>query len=170
MKTDTKQIIEIVGIFGVIASLLFVGMQVMLERRVATAGQYQNRAEIRMQQEISLFENKDWIEAQARDWEKNKPRFWNEEVESLHESRQEPMSVLVTRVRAMVMFVVLMQNNYYQYEQGFLEEDVWSDMRQTLKNSLRDPIRRGLYSDRGDDSFRALIQELLSEIDAETFQ
>ena len=48
-------------------------------------------------------------------------------------------------VRANVMFIVLMQNNYYQYEQGFLEEEVWSDMRQTLKDSLREPYNKRTY-------------------------
>ena len=42
MKTDMKQIIEILGMFAVVASLIFVGQQLMLDRRVAIAHQSQS--------------------------------------------------------------------------------------------------------------------------------
>ena len=45
MRTSKKDIVEIVGIFAVVASLIFVGMQLMLDRKVALAEQYFNRAE-----------------------------------------------------------------------------------------------------------------------------
>ena len=47
MQSDTRKILEIVGVLSVVASLLFVGMQLLLDRRITTAEQYQNRAESR---------------------------------------------------------------------------------------------------------------------------
>lgn len=45
MKASKKELVEIVGIFAVVASLIFVGMQLQLDRKVALAEQYSNRAE-----------------------------------------------------------------------------------------------------------------------------
>ena len=45
MNAKQKEVVEIVGIFAVVASLIFVGMQLMLDRKVALAEQYFNRAE-----------------------------------------------------------------------------------------------------------------------------
>ena len=45
MKGSKKELVEIVGIFAVVASLILVGMQLQLDRKVALAEQYSNRAE-----------------------------------------------------------------------------------------------------------------------------
>ena len=45
MKTSKKELAEIVGIFAIVASLIFVGLQLRLEHKVAMADQYFNRAE-----------------------------------------------------------------------------------------------------------------------------
>ena len=167
MKIEVNKLIELAGLFGIIASLVFVGIQLMFDRQLAIAGQFQNRTELRMMQETAYFENSDFIQDLAKDWEKNRPGWWNDEIESIFTERYESMAEMVRYYRTMIIFAVLMENNYYQYQQGFLDIDTWSDQRSVLKETLRNPIRRSVYAGFGNPSFEELLVTLTNELDAE---
>ena len=55
MKIDNKALVELVGVLTVTASLVFVGMQLMLDRKVAIAEQYFNRTESAKQDRRTLL-------------------------------------------------------------------------------------------------------------------
>ena len=61
MKINLKDSIEIVGIFAVVASLLFVGLQLQLDRKVALADQYFNRAESAKADRRALLDSDDYM-------------------------------------------------------------------------------------------------------------
>ena len=46
MRIESKQVIDIVSTLAVVASLIFVGYQLILERRIAEAAQQHNRMEL----------------------------------------------------------------------------------------------------------------------------
>ena len=83
MKFD-KQSIEVIGILGVIASLTFVGMQLMLDRQVALADQYFNRTESRLATVRSQLESEAYIDLMVMQWENgSRPAFLSGELELL---------------------------------------------------------------------------------------
>jgi len=45
MRLDSKQVIDIIGVTAIVASLIFVGLQLMLDRNVSIAAQYAARSE-----------------------------------------------------------------------------------------------------------------------------
>ena len=71
------------GLMGVIGSLIFVGIQLRLESRVALADQYFNRAESRMATFRSRLESDHWVANQIEGWERGeRPNWWNEGLET----------------------------------------------------------------------------------------
>ena len=165
MKTDTKQLIEIVGIFGVVASLVFVGMQFVFDRRVAIAGQYQSRAELRVQGILGQLDNEDLISDRANGWEQNRPGWWNEEIEHIFVQSEDSMATIARRQAQWEIFAVNMDNNYYQYKQGLLEEHIWEDFRQSITDVMRNPMRKAYYVNLSLPSLDEVIDEIVVEID-----
>ena len=99
MQLDTKRLIEYVGVLTVVASLLFVGMQLYLDRQIASAEQYQNRAESRKSDLRTLLESDAYLTLSAERWDAgNRPRWWNEEIEAFIEKE----SLSNTSIRAVV--------------------------------------------------------------------
>lgn len=170
MKTDRNQMIEMVGIFGVIASLVFVGMQLMLDRRIAIANQYQTRAELRHQTALTQFGNRDFLEVQAARWEAQRPGWWNDEVEAMYRQSNEPMLNIVRDTINYQVYSIVMDNNYYQFQQGLMDEGNWLPLRQGLKDFiLGDPLRRAYISRTSSlSNLNNLVREVISEIDSES--
>lgn len=167
MKISSAKLIEAAGVFGVIASLIFVGMQLRLDRQLAIAGQFQSRTELRIQQETTYLNNSDFIQDLANSWEKKRPDWWDSEIESIFTENYESMSEMARHHRSMIIFAVLMENNYYQYRQGFLDVRTWLKMRATLQNTLRNPIQRSVYKGFGNPDFSELLDALTEELDIE---
>lgn len=57
MKIELRQSVEILGVIGIIASLIFVGLQLIQSQEIAIAGQYQARAEIALDYQLSRLES-----------------------------------------------------------------------------------------------------------------
>jgi len=119
MRYSLKESIEIFGTIGVIASLIFVGYQLMLERRLAISTQYQNRAQLVVQYTQSGFENEAFVTDEASFWEGNRPSWWTDEVETLYSSGDVTMEGIVRVQRYYQLMMISLDNNYYQYRQGF---------------------------------------------------
>jgi hypothetical protein len=171
MSIDKRSVLELMGVLSVVASLIFVGMQLMLDRRVAIAGQYQNRSDLRLQSVLSQFENSDYIQDIAKSWEIDRPGWWNDEIESNFTRGKDSMSAIVRRTLRWETFAVNMDNNYYQYGQGLLENHIWANYRQQIKNILiDDSARRAYYAELSVTlpSLSELLIKLTEEIDAET--
>jgi len=157
MKTDTKQIIEIVGIFGVVASLIFVGMQLMQDRAVAMGSQYQSRAEIAIESSRTIIESPELLSATVK-VSQGKP-------DSLTPEEQ------VAYDRKLVMDFLRSDNNLYQYELGLINEAFWISSRARTKDALRDEYTRSYYLramvPNSRRSMGELILQLIEEIESE---
>ena len=165
MKIESRQLIEIIGIFGVIASLIFVGMQLLLDRRIAIANQYQTRAELRLQAEQSQFQNENYIAVEAARWESQRPPWWDDEVEKIYRESGESMLNIRRDLLAFDNFRIIMDNNIYQYKQGLLEEENWLSFRQSIKNVLQTDSIRSAYLSR--TSSLSNLDEMVRELNAE---
>ena len=83
MKTNIKQTIEIIGFAAVVVSLIFVGIQLRLDSRVALADQYAFRSESVKNDLRSRIESEDFLEMEVKRWENgSRPPWWTEEIAS----------------------------------------------------------------------------------------
>ena len=152
-----KEIAELVGIAAIVASLIFVGLQMKQSQEIAIAAQYHERAALAVANFHAMAE------------------FGGAGV-SVRRCAVEPTenrSADDIRVGCMIAlaYFVMADNHLYQYESGFMEESAWQAQRRLLKSILRNPegLYRILYQNsRGmrRESFLALCDQLIAEWDA----
>lgn len=176
MKLNSKQIIELLGLFAVVSSLLFVGMQLRLDRQIALADQYAFRAESFKNDYRAQLESDSNMSSMIAAWERGvRPVWWNEGLEEYVESNGiTGLEVLTQILNANMMFVHL-DNLYYQYLAGFLDEELWATTENNaLRNSLRNPysIQSNVFRFQSRDGLierpiNPVIRRLISEIENE---
>jgi len=171
VKPSKKEIVEIVGIFAVVASLIFVGMQLQLDRKVALAEQYFNRAEsVKADRRLILESDalmQYWEESWALGW---RPHYWDEDWEiagQLKEGAFSVRSVIAAIVRDQLS-IIGYDTVYFQYGQGLLDEESWSQYRGYLKHAMaQNELTRAVYVSYARKTIQPVIEELLREIDSE---
>ena len=115
-KIELNDRLQILGMFGVIASLIFVGLQMRQSQQIALAGQVQARAEMLTNRSLALMEG----EAEAVF------SALSQSTQSLE--FQVPISELSDREifqinNQLAWSVGIMTNTFYQYNAGFLDEE-----------------------------------------------
>jgi len=171
LKTTNKEIVEIVGIFAVVASLIFVGMQLQLDRKVALADQYFNRAESAKADRRSLLESDDYMQLRAEWWALgNRRPYWDDDWELA--KLVEEGKISVRGVEALILSrelsVLGYDSVYFQYQQGLLDEETWNGLRSALKNGMANfPLTRAVYVSQARRNLRPVVDEIVREIEAE---
>ena len=109
MKTDNwKNIAELIGISAIVASLIFVGLELKQSRDVALAEVHQTRAQIGIQ--FSTWPRDPAAEAVMR-------KLSRGELLDAHDQ------VILDSVFDQAIYFV--ENNFYQYQLGLLPQGVW---------------------------------------------
>lgn len=153
-STKQRDWLQVLGQFGVIASLIFVGLQMKQDQEIALSAAYQART-------ATLVE---FLTAAASD----------DVVRSAMSKDFNGMTELTSdeRFAATMMSragVALMQNSHYQYVQGYLDEEHWQSIRKLIKRQLQVPtFREILLSGNVRPSFRIVVNEIVRESSAET--
>ena len=171
MKTSKKDIVEIAGIFAVVASLIFVGMQLQLDRKVALVDQYFNRAESAKADRRSLLESDDYMQFLEEVWALgDRPPFWDDAwpiAANVEEGTISVRSVEAAIIRHQLS-IIGYDSVYFQYQQGLLDEDTWNGLRSAMKNNMaRNDLARAVYTRYARRTLRPVIEEILREIEAE---
>lgn len=171
MKTSKKDIVEIAGIFAVVASLIFVGMQLHLDRKVALADQYFNRAESAKADRRSVLESDDYMRYLEELWALGeRPSYWDDNWEIAARVEDGTISVrsAAAAITAHQLSIIGYDSVYFQYKQGLLDEELWNGLRAGLKNSMaRSDLARAVYAQRARSNVRPVVEEILRELDAE---
>ena len=149
--------LQVVGLFGVIASLIFVGMQMKQDREIALSAATQARTETTIQNIMGLMSNPYYLSAVDK--------YLGGEPD-----RVTPVErFVVDRLGSTVLFNF--ENVHFQYQQGFIPPDRWSASRETLKSLLQSPYGPRQFYETDPNSwrrpFQLVVDELLAEIDAE---
>ena len=167
MKITTRQAAEAFGVISIVASLVFVGLQLRLEGRVALAEQYASRAESAKADVRAKMESEDYLAMEAKFWlAGNRPEWWNDQLEDLSEELNlTPTDISLIYLDRRLMFL-LYDNLYFQYDQGLLGEGFRTGARNRLKFRLRDPFTRSIFLTQG-QGLSGEIRELVAEIDNE---
>jgi hypothetical protein len=112
--------LEIVGLFSVVASLIFVGLQMKQTQEIALASQYQSRADVQM--ELLLTNMETGYSRLSMSNESPSYVYDNPDVTDLN--------YLYNLVRhAWYSF----DNNHYQYESGLLPAEHWAGQVRSIQ-------------------------------------
>ena len=153
---------ELIGIASIVASLIFVGLQLKQAQDFAIAGQYLDQASLLVEATNGRLQN----EPLMRDYGQRllaKGEF--SEEESI-----DPL-VLAASVYAAKNSLTILDNDHFQYLSGFQSEEAWRSNRQVLKEILSGRYGRFAYEQGKESerlSFSALCEEIIKEVDSET--
>mgnify|MGYP001813140891 CR=1 FL=1 len=159
-QASWKDIAELIGISAIVASLVFVGLEMRQSQEIAVAAQYHERASLAV----------DWLHEQH---ETGDPMVWagvcspgvsaSATTEKIERAGHGCLNL--------ISFMTIQDNHLYQYQLGFLDEESWQARRETLKRFLGNPITAALVLDERVNfrrSFIELCEELVQEIRLET--
>ena len=133
--------IQVVGIFALVASLIFVSLQLKQSQEIAIASQYQARADATMNF-FSAHVEADYVMRNFRD----------KVTDSL--SAQD--------ITAGLWYWVAFDNHYFQYQSGFLTEGAWQGQLRSMKQFHSNCNLHFVY-DRRKHAFRP---ELIALVDS----
>jgi hypothetical protein len=110
---DWKDVAELVGIAAIVASLLFVALQLKQSHEIALATQFQARAEATQNLHLTAIEA-DWLP-----------------VRPLRNRISNDMSA--RDINVFLWLWIQYDNHYYQYQAGFLDESSWQAQFQNVR-------------------------------------
>ncbi len=111
--------LETIGIFGVIASLIFVGLEMRQSQRIALSAAYQARADSSMTLRMASLDSETLQSAKAK------------LGQGMGLDQLTPEEAIVARDRWNAQLVYL-ENMHYQYVSGFISEEQWQSNRVEL--------------------------------------
>ncbi len=156
-KIDLGQTIAILANLGVVASLIFVGVQVQqgaIATRSATVLQLKDSW---VQLNLAAATSVELAEA-----------FRSVEMQGWDDADYVSKELVGGFYRTLIH---IWSNAYYQYRNGTLEEEQWASHLREAEETVRAPGMRELWSDWGyvyDDSFRILMDDLIAQSAAES--
>ena len=128
---NIERILSLVGVMGVIASLIFVGLELKQSQRIALAGQQQARTELnsnRLLTELELLGEIGSIAIKAGiEWEE-----MDKQQKIIREQTQR-------------LFWTLLENNFFQNEMGLLSEELWDQVDKRIKGRYSECHLRHIY-------------------------
>ena len=149
--------LQVIGLFGVIAGLAFVGLQMRQDQKIAMSTAYQARAETTIELLLSNSENPYWLSAQSK-WAAGNA-----------ESRtpEERLSQLYGSQAMLINY----ENIHFQYLNGFISDEHWNRVQPLIGNILRSTPVRETYEANPTvwrQSFRDVMDGIIAEIDGDT--
>ena len=123
MKTGWKDVAELTGIAAIVASLIFVGLQLKQSHEIALAAQYHARAALSIENFNAEMESGDLA-------------FWGRRVKRNVDDEQSVEDRGRESLRT-IKYMLIVDNHYYQYRAGFLEEEMWQAQLTGLKGQLK---------------------------------
>ena len=148
---------QVAGIFALVASLVFVGLQMKQSQDIAIAAQYHNRTALAVENFHVMAELGNHGAA---------TRYCPIEPTEDRSAEDIGVSCLIG-----LAYMAMADNHLYQYESGFMDESSWQAQRRLLKAILSgNDIYRILYQNtRGmrRESFLQLGDQLIAEGDAD---
>lgn len=167
--TNWKYVAELIGLTAIVASLIFVGLQLLLDRRVAIADQYSHRAELRLMTVQAWLQSDSYMTYRLNLWNKgNRPVWWSENFEAEIKNSGYSGIDTIVEMLAWEMDLLTFDNVYFQYQQGLIAEEFWHNIKELWKQRLRNPRSRAVLLNTAKLlPVQELLLELVAEIDNE---
>ena len=157
--TNWKEFAELIGIAAIVASLVFVGLQLKQSQEIALAAQYQERFAAALQVMSDRQLNENYV------------RFYGERIierNGLPEGVEDDISAEAYGLRyydARIFFLIH-DNLHFQYSLGFLTEESWSAYRAGIKRAIQNPVFGKYFASEEfhmRESFRNMVEQLQIE-------
>ena len=120
--TNWKDIAELMGITAIVASLLFVGLQLKQSQEIAIATQYHQRAALAVENFNAQLESGDL-------------RVWGI-ISGLDITPDRSVEDAGRSHLMGVTYLIMADNHYFQYQSGFMDEESWQTQRALLKSVM----------------------------------
>lgn len=147
-----RETIEVVGAVSIVASLIFVGMQMNQEQAIAIAGQYQTRAQIRIDSINNSFDPATYAAAVLK--------VATSGVDSLTPAE------LFAYNQSVLADYIADDNEFFQYRAGFMEEEYYLAQKSRLLEKLKDPYVKERYVNANNTNpFSIHIRALVNEVE-----
>lgn len=137
--------LQIIGMFSVVASLVFVGFELRQAHEISLSQAYQSRASAAVEFNSAFAANAAALSAFRKSAEGAGNTITAEERDAL------------TRTLFGVYF--LYDNAYYQYQQGFVSDDFWLTTRRSMKAMMSNPFAESVFMERLDVAGRPEFRE-----------
>jgi len=149
--------LQIVALFGVVASLIFVGLQMKQDQDIALSAAYQART-------AALNE---FLIATATDEVVRSSMM--KSMNSRNNNSDLTPDESFAFFQMMSAGIALMENSQFQYVNGYLDDEHWQSIRQLIKRQIQIPAwRERILSDEVRPSFRRAVEEIDRELSAES--
>jgi hypothetical protein len=149
-----RDVAELIGIAAIVASLVFVGLQMKQTHEIALSSAYQARSAISIEMYVAAATSPHLMSGITKVAQRRYEELSEEEYQS------------VSYFFGAEMFVY--ENNHYQSESGFLPYEHWSKNVSEINCYLSHPFYRKLIRDWDfRKSFQTIINEILENPTAE---
>ena len=130
-----KDIAELIGIVAIVASLIFVGLQMQQSQEIAMGAQYQERANATVENYMAQIQSEQVLRTRQQ-WliDSASTSSYPIAIKNLLETAG-PESAAITYMLFRTN-MAMMDNCHFQYESGFMTEEAWLAMRRRLKKSF----------------------------------
>jgi len=143
--------LQVIGMFGVIASLIFVGLQMQQTHEIALSNTYQARAHASVERNMAAVTSPELLSAEAKIWVGKNDKLTAHEIVALAHNFYADMDTY--------------ENNHYQFESGFLSEEHWRQNLLDLRCIFTNPLYQEMWtSENYRESFSELIEAMLSDL------
>jgi hypothetical protein len=167
---DWKNFAELIGITAIVASLIFVGLQLKQSQEIAIADQYQDRADAALEFYLARIQSDHAISILANDLKREvESGMAPAAMEVVFEA--EGAELLAARYLFYRSNITIFDNYHFQYERGFMSEDAWQAFRVRLKDVLSNDIDAALYKQMRlhfRPTFQIVCAQILAELEAES--
>lgn len=162
--------LQVVGLFGLMASLVFVGIQLRQDHKIALANTYQARTATLAETFHARAANSEALSAELRFLGINPNDPVIRSSFEISESAG-PMTELEYRAGVFIAIATWQQwdNLHYQYEMGFMPDESWLLLRAVIKRNME---RRTLAVVAKESvslrpTFKKVVEEIIAEVESE---
>ena len=155
-NTQIREWLEVIGIFGVIVSLMFVGMEMRQNQRIAISAANQARTETTVQFLTALALDPDF-------------RAMVSKVRTDPEELTTEELFMRGRISDATLFIY--ENIHYQYLEGFIPEERWQGTIRLMEGGFSETSSQGIRGaymqnpEAWSDSFREVIDKIIVDVD-----
>jgi len=166
LKLSNKELLEIAGALALVGSLAFVGLQLKLDRDVALAQSFSDGIESRKEDIRAKMESESYMLMQETLWDSGlRPQWWSDVSESYESKTLSSGAQIMARFYEVELDYLELENLYFRFGQGLIDEDHWLGAKELLTSSLSDPYRRAVFTSRG-SRLTETVNELIAEVDS----
>lgn len=166
MKLSNKDFLEIAGAIALVGSLAFVGLQLKLDRDIALAQSFSDGIESRKEDIRAKMESESYMLMVETLWESGqRPQWWLNASESYESKTLSSGPQIMALFFGVELDYLELENLYFRFEQGLMDENYWLGAKQLLTSFLKDPFRRAVFLDRG-SALSETVNQLVAEIDS----